>query len=192
MKPIDSQGLDAGQTIVLVESSGPHDNGFTSLRDLAVRLPKGYRTKLPDGREYWEAISEPTILYTPLVQAILEAGIRPTNVEPITGHGWQKLMRSKKSLRHVIETMPPVPAIFKFVEKESGLLPEQMIKIFNYGAGLAIFVKDKETAEKVVKIAAKNKLKAVVAGYTEKATNREVLIKPLNVTLSSGNFALGK
>jgi phosphoribosylformylglycinamidine cyclo-ligase len=192
MKPIDSQGLDADQSIVLVESSGPHDNGFTSLRDLAVRLPKGYRTKLPDGREYWEAISEPTILYTPLVQAILEAGIRPTNVEPITGHGWQKLMRSKKPLRHVIETMPPVPAIFKFVEKESALLPEQMIKIFNYGAGLAIFVKDKETAEKVVKIAAKNKLKAVVAGYTEKAAQREVLIKPLNVTLSSGNFALGK
>lgn len=192
MKPIDSNALGAGDSIVFIESSGPHDNGFTSLRDLATRLPKGYRTKLPDGRQYYDAINAPTILYTPLVQAILKAGIRPTNIEPITGHGWQKLMRSKKPLRYVIETMLPVPPVFTFVEQHSGMKSADMIKIFNYGAGLAIFTKTPADAKKVVAIAKKLKLKAVVAGHTEKSKVREVVVKPLKTTLSSEAFGLKK
>ena len=52
-KPVDSGRLSAGDKIIFVESSGPHDNGFTALRKLAEELPDGYHTKLPNGKEYW-------------------------------------------------------------------------------------------------------------------------------------------
>ncbi|MBI5411808.1 phosphoribosylformylglycinamidine cyclo-ligase [Candidatus Peregrinibacteria bacterium] len=188
--PIDGTTLAAGDKIVFIESSGPHDNGFTSLRQLAERLPKGYHTELPGGREYWEAILSPTILYTPFIQDLLRAGLHPSNVEPITGHGWQKLMRSRKPFRYVIHDTLPVPEVFQFIQKEAALTTEQMIKIFNYGVGLAVFIKGDAEATRVVQIARKNGLKAVVAGEVEVSKAREVVVEPWKIILSGEWFAL--
>ncbi len=189
---IDSGELRAGDFIVFVESSGPHENGFTTLRDLASKLPAGYRTKLPSGMEYWEAINQPGRLYTPLVQAVLAAGIRPSNVEPITGHGWQKLMRPKGAFRYVIENLLPAPEVFDFVETQSGMSKEQMLSTFNCGVGMALFVHSRAEAEKVVELAGEQGLKACVAGQVEEAEGRSVEVRPLGVTLKGEGFVLGK
>ena len=197
-KPIDSGEMRAGDFIVFVESSGPHENGFTTLRDLATKLPSGYRTKLPGGMEYWEAINQPGHLYTPLVQAVMAAGIQPSNIEPITGHGWQKLMRSKGAFRYVIEEMLPVPEIFTFVEEAAGLSKEMMLRTFNYGVGLAIYVHSREEADRVVALAGERRLTACVAGNVEAAEGqgdaafRSVVVKPLNVVIKGEGFELGK
>lgn len=190
--PVDSKNLRAGDQIVLIESSGPHENGFTTLRSLASKLPQGYRTKLPSGSEYWEAINMPAHLYTPLIQDLLLHGVTLSNIEPITGHGWQKLMRPQKNFRYKIEKMLSVPEVFQFVEKAGGFTPEQMVKIFNYGAGLALYTHTKEDAQKIIKIAEQKNLKAVVAGVVEDAPVREVVIEPLNIVLKGEGFALGK
>lgn len=190
-KPIAGEP-QAGDSIVFLESSGPHENGFTTLRDLASKLPEGYRTKIGDGREYYDAINAPGHLYTPLVQAVMEAGIQPTNIEPITGHGWQKLMRPKKTFRYVIEEMLPVPEVFKFVQEHAKMTNEEMLTTFNYGVGMAMYVSNEKDAKKVVDLAFARGLKAVVAGHVEEAHKREVLVKPLNVTLKGDGFKLGK
>jgi|CXWL01.1.fsa_nt_gi phosphoribosylformylglycinamidine cyclo-ligase len=188
--PIDGSKLRAGNFMVFVESTGPNENGFTSLRDLADHLPQGYRTRLPSGQEYWQAINNRSVLYTPLVQDILKAGIVPTNIEPITGHGWQKIMRSKNSLRYIVEKMLPVPEIFTFIEKHSQMSPADMVKIFNYGLGMVIFVESEVEAEKVIKAAKGHRLRAIVAGRVEKSRQREVVIESLGLTLGSEEFLL--
>ncbi len=190
--PIDGSSLKAGDKIVFIESSGPHENGFTALRKLAEKLKVGYRTKLPNGKEYWEAINAPSVLYTPLIQDIISHGVQPTNIEPITGHGWQKLMRPAIPLRYVIERMLPVPEIFKFVEQQSNTTPYEMIKIFNYGVGLAIYVHGEKNSEKIVKIAKKHKLNALVAGHIEESEKREVVVRPLDIVLKGEGFSLKK
>lgn len=190
MSPIDGSKLKPGDTMVFIESTGPNENGFTSLRQLAEKLPHRYRTKLPSGKEYWQAVNNRSILYTPLVQEILNSGIRPTNIEPITGHGWQKIMRSKKDLRYVIEEMLPVPEIFQFVEEQSGTSPQEMISIFNYGLGLVVFTSKRKDAEKIIQIAKTHKLNAIIGGYVEASPIREVVVRPLGVTLSSDKFYL--
>lgn len=189
---VDSSALAAGDLIVFVESSGPHENGFTTLRDLAGKLEGGYRAKLPSGMEYWEAINQPGHLYTGLVQSILAAGIRPSNVEPITGHGWQKLMRPRGAFKYVIEDMLPVPEVFTFVEAQSGMSTETMLRTFNYGVGMAIYTHTQEEAEKVVALAKERGLKACVAGHVEAAEARTVEVKPLGITIGGEEFALGK
>lgn len=192
VKPIDSNNLTAGDHIIFIQSSGPHENGFTGLRKLAEKLPKKYRTKLPGGQQFWEAINKGSVLYTPLIQDILASGIQPSNVEPISGHGWQKIMRSQKPFRYVIEKTLPVPEIFQFVQDKTGLSTKEMLKIYNYGVGMAIFVHSEKDAKKVVMIAKKQKLNAVIAGRVEKAQTREVVVKPWKIVLSSQNFKLGK
>lgn len=190
--PVSSNALAAGNSIVFIGSSGPHENGFTSLRALAQKLPQGYRTKLPSGREYWQTLNAPSVLYTPLIQKILAAGIHPTNIEPISGHGWQKLMRPKKNFRYVIDTMLPVPEIFTFAQEHAGLTAQEMISIFNYGVGYAVMTTTSEEAQRVVSEAQKLGYSACVAGHVEEASAREVVVKPLNVMLSGDAFALSK
>lgn len=191
-EPISSDALNAGDYIVFIESSGPHENGFTTLRDLASKLPKGYRTKLPSGQQYWQACNAPSKLYTPLVQDILRAGIRPTNIEPISGHGWQKLMRSSKSFAYIIEKILPVPEIFKYVEEKSGMSKKEMISTFNYGVGYAIFTRTLSDANKVCALAKKHSLGSCVAGYVKKDTRRHVFVKPFNIELLGSGFTLSK
>ncbi len=200
LNPIKSTELKAEDYIVMVESSGPHENGYTSLRDLASRLPQGYRTKLPSGQEYWQALNAGSILYTPLIQAVLKAGIMPTSVEPISGHGWQKLMRNRENFGYVIDQMLPVPEIFTFVQEQSKLSAQEMISTFNYGAGYTIFTRTKEDAQKVVELARtvkvpgrENGLNAVVAGQVvDGKGERYVEVKPLNVRLGGEGFTLKK
>lgn len=191
-EPIASEKMNDGDFIVFIESSGPHENGYTTLRALAETLPDGYRTKLPSGREYWEVINTPSHLYTPFIQDLLKGGVSPTNIEPITGHGWQKLMRSKKNFRYVVEQMLPVSEIFQFVQQQAEISAEEMVKIFNYGVGMAVFVDSREAAEQVVSTARTHKLSACIAGRVENADERSIVIKPLGVTLSGDQFSLAK
>ncbi|MCB0339841.1 MAG: hypothetical protein KDD53_09565 [Bdellovibrionales bacterium] len=184
--------LSAGDSIVFVESSGPHENGYTSLRKLAESLPNRYRTKLPSGKQYFEAINAPSILYTPYIQKLLKSGIRPSNVEPITGHGWQKIMRSHKPLSYVIDSPLPVPEIFSFVEQASNTSRKRMLEIFNYGVGLAVFFPSSDLAQDAVNTAKELGLNAIVAGRVEHSAKRQVIVKPWDIILKEEGFTLNK
>ncbi len=85
-----------------------------------------------------------------------------------------------------------MPQIFQFVQSRFDLSPAQMLKIFNYGSGMAVFIEGEQAARQVVSLAAEYGLKATVAGYTEAADKREVVVVPLGVVLSSENFLLAR
>lgn len=188
--PVDGTKLAAGNHMVFIGSTGPDANGYTSLRELAGKLDNGYRTTLPSGEEYWKAINNPTVLITPLIQELFKMGIHPTNIEPISGHGWQKIMRNAKPLRYVINDMLEVPEVFTFVQDQTNTPAAEMIKIFNYGLGFVIFTASEEDAQRTVEEAKKQGLKAVVGGYLEDAEVREVVVNPLETILSSESFLL--
>ncbi len=190
VEPIDGSKLKAGNKMVFIGSTGPDANGYTSLRDLATRLENGYRTQLPSGEEYWKAINNPTVLITPLIQRLFEEQINLTNIEPISGHGWQKIMRNASPLRYVVEEMIKVPEIFDFVAQQTETSPAEMIKIFNYGLGFVLFVESDEDAQKTVELATQMGLTSIVGGYVEEAEHREVVVKALETTLTSENFLL--
>jgi phosphoribosylformylglycinamidine cyclo-ligase len=188
----EDQPLSAGDRIVLVESSGPHENGFTSLRDLAERLPQGYRSKLSDGTDYWRAINAPSKLYTALIQALLEQGVCLTNAENITGHGWLKIMRPERPFRYLIKNYPPILPIFEYVKEQSGIDYHKLFQIFNCGSGLALFVPDQKSVGLIIEEASRRGLRAVDAGVVEEATQRSVFIEPLGIELSGDLLGLKK
>lgn len=190
LKPITGEELSAGDHIVLVESSGPHENGFTTLRKMASELKDGYRTALPSGMEFWEAINQPGILYTPLIQDLMKDGIQLTNIEPITGHGWQKLMRQKRNLTYRINKTPEPTEIFTFIQSQFGLSTKQMLEIFNYGTGLAIFTKTLEDAERCTSAAIALGINACVAGAVETSPSRKVIVEPWETLLDGESFTL--
>lgn len=178
--------LDAGDAIVLLDSSGIHANGLSLARKLAERLPEGWLTEVGPGSSYGDALLAPTLLYSPVTEALWRAGIVPHYCANITGHGWRKLLRHAKCLSYRIHTLPPVPPVLDFIRRHAGHDDREAYSTLNMGAGFALFVAAAD-AERTVQVAQQQGIGARVAGVVEAGPKR-LLIEPLG--LEFGDDAL--
>lgn len=178
-KAILGDELSAGDEIVLVASSGLHANGASLARLLADRLPDGYATELPSGRPLGEALLDPSVMYVPLVQVLLESELKISYLSHITGHGLLKLMRPSRSFTYRIAELPPIPEVLAFLVDKAGLEVHAAYSTFNMGCGYAVYCAAGSGSE-VVSIAQELGLNALVAGSVEEGPRR-VLVEPVGV-----------
>ena len=169
--------LRAGDEIVLVASSGLHANGASLARLLAGRLPEGYATALPSGRPLGEALLDPSVMYVPLVQALLESGLKVSYLSHITGHGLLKLMRPPRPFTYRISALPPVPEVLAFLVDKAGLDAHAAYSTFNMGSGYAVYC-GAGAGPAVVAMARELGLDALVAGSLEDGPRR-VIVEPM-------------
>jgi phosphoribosylformylglycinamidine cyclo-ligase len=175
--------LAAGDAIVLFASSGIHANGVSLARKLAERLPDGYATRLANGELYGEALLAPTVLYSPVTEALAAIGIVPHYAANITGHGWRKLMRHPGAFTYRLQTLPAVPAVLKFIQQHAAIDDREAYGNLNMGAGFALFVAA-EDAERTVALAKSLSVPALFAGRVE-AGAKQVIVEPLALTFSA-------
>ena len=180
--------LSDGDAIVLLASSGIHANGLSLARKLVERLPQGYLTPLPDGTTYGEALLAPTVLYSPVTEALHKAGIQPHYCANITGHGWRKLLRHPAQLTYRIHTVPEVPPVLRFIQQHAKQDDREAYSTLNMGAGFAIFVKAGE-AQRTVEVAQAQGVAAIVAGRLE-AGPKQLLIEPLGIHFGDEDLQL--
>jgi phosphoribosylformylglycinamidine cyclo-ligase len=180
--------LAAGDAIVLLGSSGVHANGLSLARKLAERLPQGYLTEITPGLSLGEALLAPTLLYSPVTEALWAAGIRTHYAANITGHGWRKLLRHPKALSYHVHAVPPVPAVLSFMQQHAQLDDHQAYGTFNMGAGFALFVAAAD-AQATVEVAQLQGVPALWAG-TVQAGAKELLIEPLGLRYAGDELAL--
>ncbi len=182
------QDLAAGDEIVLVAASGLHANGASLARLVAGRLPDGYRTELPGGVALGEALLEPTVMYVPLVAALLEQQLPVTYLSHITGHGLMKLMRPQRELTYRIERLPEVPPVLAFLAEQAGLDAAAAHKTFNMGSGFAVYC-GAGAGEQVVQAAAAVGLDAILGGQVEDGPRR-VVVEPVGVSYEGAEMEL--
>ena len=180
--------LGAGDAIILLASSGIHANGLSLARKLVERLPEGYLTEISPGVTYGEALLAPTVLYSPVTEALWQAGIAPHYCANITGHGWRKLLRHPSTLTYRIHTVPPVTPVLKFIQEQAKQDDREAYSTLNMGAGFAIFVKA-EDAARTVEIARAQGIAAWHAGTVE-AGPKQLLIEPLGITFGDDDLQL--
>ncbi len=187
-EPVLGQALTAGDEIVLVRSSGLHANGSSLARMIAGRLPEGYATALPSGRSFGEALLDRSVIYVPLVRALLEADVDVHYLSHITGHGLLKLMRPARELGYRISRLPEVPEVLAFLVQEAGLSPSAAYSTFNMGAGFAVYCAE-GAGETVVAMARAAGLAAEVAGRVEEGPRR-VELEEMGITFDSAAMDL--
>jgi len=178
--------LAAGDVIVLLESNGIHANGVTLARRLAERIAGGFGAEMEGGQLYGEALLAPTVLYSPVTEALAAAGILPHYCANVTGHGWRKLMRHPASFSYRIHTLPPVPPVLRFIEKHAAIDAREAYGNLNMGAGFALYLAAAEAA-RAVEIAASVGVRGWIAGTVE-AGDKRVLIEPLGLTFAADDL----
>lgn len=180
--------LQAGDAIVLLASSGIHANGLSLARKLVERLPQGYLTEVEPGLTYGDALLAPTVLYSPVTEALYRAGIVPHYCANITGHGWRKLLRHPAELTYRIDAVPAVTPVLKFIQEHAKQDDREAYSTLNMGAGFAIFV-DAADAQRVVDVAREQGIEALVAGRVE-AGPKQLLIEPLGIRFGNDDLQL--
>jgi phosphoribosylformylglycinamidine cyclo-ligase len=174
-----------GDAIIFLASSGIHTNGLTLCRAVAERLPQKYLTDMNDGRDFGEALLDPSIIYVRFIAACQAAGIPLHYAAHVTGHGWRKLMRLHEPFVYEITEIGKPPPVFQFLMERGPIELREMYATFNMGVGFAVYVAP-EDVERTLKCAQEHRYTAWKAGIVRKDGDRKaVVIPPLGITFEA-------
>ncbi len=145
-------GLKAGDAIFGLPSTGPHSNGYSLVRRVVERSGLGWDAAAPFApeRSLAEALLTPTRLYVrPLLQALRATeGVRA--LAHITGGGYPdnlpRVIPDDLAVSLDLAAFAPQP-VFSWLAATGGIAEAEMLRTFNCGFGMAVFVAQAQEAE---------------------------------------------
>lgn len=147
-KIIDGKEIKLGATVLGIESSGLHSNGYSLVRKIFFdKLNLGIHEYIPElNRVVEDVLLEPTIIYTkPVLDLIRKFPNQIQGMAHITGGGMQNKLPKvfPDGLgANIYEGSWPVHDIFKFIESKGPVKESEMRNTFNRGIGFIAIVND--------------------------------------------------
>lgn len=149
-KLITGEGIEAGDVIIGLPSSGVHSNGFSLVRRIidnqGLSLQETYEEF---DRPLGEVLLTPTVIYVEAVKQLKEA-VSIKGLAHITGGGfYENIPRALPEGLGVAINQGSwnVPAIFPFLQAQGDIPADEMYGVFNMGIGMIAIVSEAD-AEK--------------------------------------------
>jgi len=146
-KILSGRGVQAGQVVLGVASSGVHSNGFSLVRKCIERAGSALPQAL-DGRPFRDAVMAPTRLYVKPVLAALEK--HPIQaLAHITGGGLlENIPRVLPDglAAHLKAGSWPRSELFQWLQRTAGIDDREMNRTFNNGIGMVVVVPEADAA----------------------------------------------
>jgi phosphoribosylformylglycinamidine cyclo-ligase len=137
---IDGAGINAGDQLLGIASSGPHSNGFSLIRKVLERCPDPTSVDL-DGQPLLDALLQPTRIYARQILSLIET----TSVKGlchITGGGLleniPRVLPAGLGARLERNSWQRAP-VFDWLE-QSGVAERELLRTFNCGLGMIVVV----------------------------------------------------
>ncbi len=160
---VDGTGVERGELIVALRSSGVHSNGLTLARKVVESEGVALTDKVSGldvsiGME----LLKPTDIYVRQVLSILEAHTVSGMVN-ITGGGLRNLLRLRRGLCYEISDPLRPHKVFDLIQEWGGVSDEEMYQTFNMGMGYMMVMK----AEDAESVAAEHPNAHIVGSVTD-------------------------
>jgi len=152
-KLLQPNNVKEGDCVIAVSSSGVHSNGYSLVRKIidTYSIDIFQKSDFDKTKSFSEIFMQPTILYT---NAFLAANKddRVKSVCHITGGGLienpPRSFSRNLTLNFNMENYQ-MPSLFEWIKEKANISLYEMLKTFNCGIGLLIFV-DKSDAKSVI------------------------------------------
>jgi len=143
-------GVEAGDAVLGLASSGVHSNGFSLVRRIVGASGLGWEEAAPwaEGETLAGALMRPTQIYVRSVLALHRAGLLRAAAH-ITGGGLPGNVPRMlpDGMRAVLDSGAwPMPPVFRWLAQAGRVTPEEMLRVFNCGVGMALVVRDAAAA----------------------------------------------
>ncbi|MBN1124402.1 MAG: phosphoribosylformylglycinamidine cyclo-ligase [Sedimentisphaerales bacterium] len=181
---IDGSGVQKGDIILGLASSGIHSNGYSLARHICF---KQHKLKLDDypemleGDSVGDAMIEPTRIYVrPIIKLLGQYRVKRVvhAMAHITGGGLVGNIPRvlPKDCNAVLRKDSwPVPPVFTFLQKSGPVEPQEMLRVFNMGIGFVLIVAKDFTDSIVQKLTRYGERVYTIGKIT--AGTRKVVIK---------------
>ena len=137
-------GIDIGDVLIGMASSGVHSNGFSLVRKIFKMDKETLNTYHEElGATLGETLLAPTRIYVKALQNIKKAGVRIRACSHITGGGfYENVPRMLPEGKHAVirKDSYKVPPIFKMMAREGQVEEKVMYNTYNMGIGMVLAV----------------------------------------------------
>jgi phosphoribosylformylglycinamidine cyclo-ligase len=147
-------GLKAGDVIFGLASSGLHSNGFSLVRRIAAKTGASLLGPAPFAPEHslGQALLTPTRLYVKPLLAALKATDAILALAHVTGGGFPdnlpRVLPESLSAQLDLNAFAP-PPVFRWLAESGPVTEAEMLRTFNCGIGMVVFVRAEDQAEAV-------------------------------------------
>ncbi len=174
---VDGSAIKPGDTVLALESSGLHTNGYTLVRALMKQDPSIIKANVA-GETFLDRIMTPHWCYAGALKELFPKKII-RGMAHITGGGipgnLNRILPKGTDAKIDASAIKILP-IFRFIKERSGNDDADMIRTFNLGVGLTIVVRPSDAAT-VIKAVKKHSIDCYEIGKIVKGGSQEVTME---------------